>query len=360
MIEIDYRNEWKKMLMPEIVALLTRVYEYKGGQAVWLKTESGALAQMAETARMHSIGAFNKRAGTGIPDERLRILVKDKTRPRTEGEWQAAGYRDVLNMICNNYDHIPLKTSMILQLHRDLYKFEGPDVGGQYRSAGPDMTGELRNDKMAHTGQICAGELPAAVDKLFTAFTQTIETENAEPLILIFMLVRDFYALRPFDRGNGRMSRLLALLLLCRCGYMVGKYVSIDSLMDNNAGMCATKLWTGTVGADAGVSRYEPFVKYMLGVVAGAYSEFLFRIKPLAEDGIPKSGRVRTLIKETAGMVTKKEILEKCPDISQVTVQRTLAELVGCGAVIKIGGGRYTKYRWKSRETDNDYRRTEE
>lgn len=361
MIEINYCNEWRKLLLPETVALLTRIYEWKGRQAVWLETEGSMSAQMVETARMRSVMAFNKRTGTGISDNRLRILVKDKTRPRTKGEREAAGYRDVWNMICNNYNHIPLKTSMIVQLHRDLYKYEGPDIGGQYRSVGPDMPEEALGgeNRSACLERPPVRALPEALDRVFNAFTEALETENAEPLILIFMLVRDFYALRPFDRGNGRMSRLLALLLLCRCGYTVGRYVSVDSLMDSSAGMYGTKLWTGTLNEDIDIGSYEPFVKYMLGVVADAYLEFLIRIKPPAEDGVPKSGRVRALIKEAAGTITKKEILEQCPDISQITVQRALAELVECGEIIKISGGRYTKYQWKDRETGDDYRGTE-
>ena len=146
--------------------------------------------------------------------------------------------------------------------------------------------------------------------------------------------------------GNGRMSRLLTLLLLYRAGYIVGKYNSIEKLIETTKEQYYDSLQQSSQGWHANENDYEPFTKYMLGVLAGAYREFSSRVELLTTQGMSKSDRVRVLIKDTVAPVTKKEILEKCPDISQVTVQRALAELVESGEALKIGGGRYTKYIW--------------
>ena len=161
------------------------------------------------------------------------------------------------------------------------------------------------------------------------------------------MFVLDFLCIHPFDDGNGRMSRILTLLLLYRAGYIVGKYISIEKLIEKTKESYYSCLQESSFGWSEDKNDYEPFVKYLLGIISVAYREFLSRVKLLEKDGMSKPDRVREIIKDNIGTITKKEILEKCPDISGITVQRALADLVESGEVVKIGGGRYTKYTWK-------------
>ena len=125
MREYDYRQKWTKLLTPEIVSMLTQIHEYKGEQTLFIEAKADTLTQLVEIAKIQSTEASNKIEGIYTSDERLRALVKDKTRPRTRNEREIAGYRDVLNTIHESHDHIPVKPSILLQLHRDLYKFEG-------------------------------------------------------------------------------------------------------------------------------------------------------------------------------------------------------------------------------------------
>ena len=143
------------------------------------------------------------------------------------------------------------------------------------------------------------------------------------------------------------MSRLLTLLLLYRAGYIVGKYISIEKLIENTKELYYECLQLSSAKWHENENDYEPFVKYMLGIVVAAYRDFSSRVSLLTTDGLSKPDRVREIIRTTLGPITKTEILEKCPDISQVTVQRALADLVASGQIEKIGGGRYTKYVWK-------------
>ena len=171
-------------------------------------------------------------------------------------------------------------------------------------------------------------------------------TEQIDPLILIPMFILDFLCVHPFNDGNGRMSRLLTLLLLYRAGYIVGKYISIEKLIEKTKESYYDCLHLSSAKWHENENDYEPFVKYMLGVVAAAYRDFSARVCLLTTAGMSKPDRVREIIRTNLGTITKREILEKCPDISQITVQRALADLVDSGQVIKIGGGRYTKYLW--------------
>ena len=282
-------------------------------------------------------------------DERLKALVKDSTRPRTRNEREIAGYRDVLNTIHENHDYIPPKPSIILQLHRDLYKFEGMDIGGRYKTSDNIIEEQdAEGNKSVRFRPMPAWETPEAIEKICQSYDEALNSENIDALIIIPMFVLDFLCVHPFNDGNGRISRLLTLLLLYRSGYIVGKYISIEKLIEQTKEIYYESLQLSSAGWHENKNDYEPFVKYMLGVIVAAYRDFSSRVSLLTTQGMSKPDRVKEIIRATLGPITKTEILAKCPDISQVTVQRALADLVDKGDIVKLGGGRYTKYIWNN------------
>ncbi len=193
-----------------------------------------------------------------------------------------------------------------------------------------------------------AWETLESIEELCKSFDDAMATEQIDPLILIPMFILDFLCIHPFNDGNGRMSRLLTLLLFYRAGYFVGKYISIEKLIETTKESYYESLQASSIKWHENDNDYEPFVKYILEIVVAAYSDFSSRVSLITTDGVSKPDRVKEIIKNTLGPITKTEILAKCPDISQVTVQRTLADLVEKGQIIKIGGGRYTKYVWNN------------
>lgn len=349
MRQFDYRKKWKKLLTPEIVFCLTKIHEFKGEHTLLVNTKADILSQFVETAKIQSVEYSNKMAGICMSDDRLRPLVKDATIPRTGNERKIAGYRDVMNIIYENYDYIPLKPVTILQLHRDLYKFEGFDNGGRYRNT-DSVEKKVPDDGslMLSFEFVPAREIPDAMEELCTAFDEALSEKLADPLILIPMFLQDFLHVTPFCEGNGRMSRILLALLLCRAGYQVGKYISIEKGMNDTREFYYECLQHRSRDWIEDQNDYEPFVKYLLGIIMDVCLDFSSRVKVIMNDGMSKSNRVRDAIKHTSGVISKAEILEKCPDVSQVTVQRTLANLVESGEILKIGGGRYTKYCWNN------------
>ena len=160
------------------------------------------------------------------------------------------------------------------------------------------------------------------------------------------MFILDFLCIHPFNDGNGRMSRLLTLLMLYRAGYIVGKYISIEHLIEKTKESYYECLQESSLNWHEEENNYVPFVQYMLGVVVAAYRDFSDRVETLVASGLSKQERVAELIKNTYGEITKSRIMEKCPDISRITVERALSELLSSESIIKIGGGRYTKYVW--------------
>jgi Fic family protein len=349
MRSFDYKEEWKKLLTPEIVMYLTQIHEFKGEQTLFIEAKADILSQLVDIAKIQSTEASNKIEGIYTSDERLKALVKDSTRPRTRNEREIAGYRDVLNTIHENHDYIPPKPSIILQLHRDLYKFEGMDIGGRYKTSDNIIEEQdAEGNKSVRFRPMPAWETPEAIEKICQSYDEALNSENIDALIIILMFVLDFLCVHPFNDGNGRLSRLLTLLLLYRSGYIVGKYISIEKLIEQTKEIYYESLQLSSAGWHENKNDYEPFVKYMLGVIVAAYREFSSRVSLLTTQGMSKPDRVKEIIRATLGPITKTEILAKCPDISQVTVQRALADLVDKGDIIKLGGGRYTKYIWNN------------
>lgn len=344
---IDYKKEYNKLLTPEIVAFIAQIHEQKGQQNLFVEAQKDALSELLEIAKIQSTEASNRIEGIITTDDRLKKIVMNKTTPKGRSEREIAGYRDVLNTIHENYDYIPIRPGMILQLHRDLYKFSNSSFGGNFKNSDNVIAEELPDgSKKVRFQPVPAWESPEAVEKLCSAFQEALNDTEMDPLLLIPMFILDFLCIHPFNDGNGRMSRLLTLLLLYRYGYFVGKYISIERLIADSKITYYEVLQDSSTGWHEEKNDYYPFVRYFLGVVIAAYREFSSRVDLLITRGLSKPGRVREIIHTTTGKITKAQIMRECPDISQKTVERALKELMDNGEIIKIGGGRYTKYIW--------------
>ena len=343
----DYKNEYGKLLSADIVSLLTTIHEYKGKQLQIANENADVLTQLIEIAKIQSTDASNKIEGISTSNERLQKIVKEKTHPKTRNEKEIAGYRDVLSTIHENYEYIPPRSSLILQLHRDLYKFTGSSIGGSFKNSDNYISEvDEKGNKTVRFQPVPAWETPEYVNAICAAYYDALRDDEIDTLAVIPMFILDFLCIHPFNDGNGRMSRLLTLLLLYRADYTVGKYISVEKLIADSKETYYEILQESSCGWHEGANDYIPFVRYMLGIIVAAYREFESRAALIVDSSISKPDRIREIIRNTIGPITKTEIMKECPDISQVTVQRTLGELLKDERIIKIGGGRYTKYVW--------------
>lgn len=356
MRRFDYKKRYECLLRPDIVALAAKIHEYKGEQTLFVEAKAEALIQLLEAAKIQSTEASNKIEGIYTSDDRLKKIVRDKTMPKTRSEKEIAGYRDVLNAIHQNYDYMPVKSSIFLQLHRDLYKFAG-NVGGSFRSSDHATAQEHEQGKKSIRFQpVPAWETPAYIDVICDAFQDACRDSQCDPLILIPIFILDFLCIHPFNNGNGRMSRLLTLLLLYRAGYIVGMYISIEKLIGQTKETYYETLQESTFNWHEEKNDDVPFVRYMLGVIAAAYRDFSSRVQMLAASGMSKPERIREIVHGSIGKMTRAQIMEKCPDISRVTVERALTDMVKKSEILKIGGGRYTAYIWNKENESYDNR----
>lgn len=341
----DYKEKPKQLLAPEIVNMLSLLHEYKGKQELYIESKADVLTALLEVAKIQSTKASNRIEGIYTSDERLEAIVKEKSEPRNRSEEEIAGYREVLTTIHENYEYINIKPNTILQLHRDLYAFSHSAVGGKFKNS-DNIIAETntQGNKTTRFIPVPAFQTSEAMENLCNNFTEAINDGLYDPLLLIPMFVLDFLCIHPFNDGNGRMSRLLTLLLLYRSGYIVGKYISMELLIEKSKETYYEALQESSFSWHESENNYLPFLRYYLGVSIKAYKEFQDRIEHLKYRNLSKSERIKAVFDKRIGKITKAEILSLCPDISQTTVERTLNELLQNAYIEKTGKGRTTSY----------------
>lgn len=345
MHNFDYEKKPLECLTPEIFTMVAKIHECKGRQELFIEANRDELKTLQDVAKIHSTGSSNRIEGIFTTDKRLEEIVNEKLQPRNRSEQEIVGYRDVLNTIHENYEHIIPRSNIILQFHRDIYSYSNSSVGGAYKNADNFIAEEdVEGNQAKRFTPVSAFETQGAMDKLCGKFLTSIDKKDFDPLILIPMFILDFLCIHPFNDGNGRMSRLLTLLLLYKSGYIVGKYISIEMLIEKTKETYYETLKESSIGWHENENLYEPFLKYYLGILIKAYDEFENRVEHLKYRKMSKPERIKAVIDRKVGRITKGEIMEHCPDISKITVERTLTALVKSGYIMKVGSGPATAY----------------
>ena len=345
MKQFDYSSLPSTLLTSEICNLISMIHEYRGKQTLFSKAKKDVLKTLLEIAVIQSTDASNRIEGIFTSDERLKELVTQKAEPTTRNEKEIAGYRDVLATIHENYEFIPVTPNTILQLHRDLYSFQASGIGGHWKNSDNVIaeTDQFGKKRVRFT-PIPAFETPEAVERLCETYHEAVQQEVYDPLLLSILFVFDFLCIHPFNDGNGRMSRLLTLLLLYRQGYIVGKYISLEMLIEKSKQTYYEALQESSNGWNTGRNNYIPFLRYMLGTVIKAYREFEDRVTHLVDRNMTKADRIRMIFDRRLGKVSKADIVMECPDISISMIEQTLKKLLEEGFIEKVGRGKQTAY----------------
>ena len=347
MREFDYRALKSRTWSNEIVSYVAQIHEYKGRQELYLAAKPAALDRLIEIARIQSTEGSNSIEGIRTTGPRLRQLVADKTTPKNRDEEEILGYRNVLDLIHESYEYIPVRPNYILQLHRDLLRYTGYAFGGIFKSTPNEIGTMLPNgETVTLFTPLEPREVPEAMDRLCDAYNTAIAEGEVDPLILIPCFVLDFLCIHPFKDGNGRMSRLLTLLLLYRAGYLVGRYVSIEKAIADTKDSYYAALSAADAGWHAGENDPKPFIGYLLGVVLSCYRDFDSRVNVVEGAGARSTSYdiVRHYALGKVGAFAKRDALEACPSLGSSSVESALKKLVDDGTLRRIGAGRKTRY----------------
>ena len=328
----------------EVLGLVASIYRYQGKQELYLKQKPEELNKLIEIAKIQSTEASNEIEGIVTTSVRLKKLVEEKMTPRNRNEQEIAGYRDVLNIIHDSFDAIPISKNYILQMHKIMFSHMNNPIAGQTKNVQNYISATYPD---GHTEVLFTPlspfETPEALDNICNEYNKVIGNLEVEPLIAIPIFIHDFLCIHPFNDGNGRMSRLLTTLLLYRSGFYVGKYISLEALIAKNKSAYYDVL------GQAGISWHEEnedvllFVKYLLGIILAAYKEFEDRFS-IVEEKLPAVELVRKATLQKLGRFTKQDIRELCPSLSLSSVEGALRKLIAEGELKREGAGRSTKY----------------
>ncbi len=328
----------------DILSLVAAIYKEAGKQEMYLKQRPEELEKLVEIAKIQSTEASNAIEGIVTTSTRIRQLVEEKTTPRNRDEQEIAGYRDVLNIIHESFDAIPITQNYILQLHKILYSHMNNPMAGRTKSVQNYISATYPDGHVATLfTPLAPYETPEALDKICEEYNRVIGNMEIEPLIAIPIFIHDFLCIHPFNDGNGRMSRLLTTLLLYRNGFYVGKYISLEAKIAKNKDLYYDALRQSQDGWHEGTEDAVPFIKYLLGIILAAYKDFADRFA-LVETKLSALETVRRATMSKIGRFTKQDIRELCPSISISSIEGALRKLVTSGELKKEGAGRNTCY----------------
>lgn len=347
MRNFDYQKLAQQKWDSEILLYVAKIHEYKGRQDLYIRQKPVELERLVEVARIQSTEASNKIEGIVTTSTRIKQLMSEKTSPRNRDEKEIMGYRDVLNTIHESHEFIPLRPSYILQLHRDLLKRTGLSYGGTFKNVQnyiketlPDGTEIIRFTPVAPY------EMPAAVEAICDSYARTQALEAIDPLILIPVFICDFLCIHPFNDGNGRMSRLLTLLLLYQNGFEVGKYISVEKEIEKTKDIYYDVLEGADFGWHEEKNDYTPFIRYMLQVILSCYVDFEERVGMIQSSGAKSTAYdvVKAYADSKIGKFTSADIIANCPSVGRSSALAALKKLTDEGYLTKLKTGRNIAY----------------
>ncbi|MBS5881669.1 MAG: Fic family protein, partial [Lachnoanaerobaculum sp.] len=343
MREFNYLKLMELSLPVNIYHTIAKIHEYKGKQELYVKNYPDVLDKMIDVAKIQSTKSSNAIEGIYTNDARLNELMNKKAEPRNRNEEEIAGYRHVLDIIHENYAYIEFNKNDILTLHNQLYSYSYVNYKGKFKTLDNTiMEVDALGNRKVRFQPVSSFETENYFNKMVEAYNKAVK-ENIPALILIPVLIHDFLCIHPFDDGNGRMSRLLTLLLLYKFGYFVGRYISIEMLIEDSKESYYEELKRSSEKWHTGENDEIPFIRYMLGVLLKAYEECDDRFNFIGNEKLTSPERVLSVIQRSLEPLSKKDIMIICPDISQRTIERALKELYDNSKIKQVGSGRSTK-----------------
>ncbi len=326
---------------PGLVQTIRLLGEYKGKEALYLQQTPQVLEALRQSAVIQSTESSNRLEGVTASPGRIRDLVAQKVTPSNRSEQEIAGYRDVLATIHVNHNHMPPSTGLVRQLHRDLFQLTAAG-GGDWKATDNQIT-ERRFDGtvVVRFRPVPAWQTSTAMEQLQERFRERWEAREIEPLLVIAAYILDFLCIHPFLDGNGRLSRLLTLLLLYRAGFSVGRFISLEQVVEQTREGYYEALQASSQGWHEGTHSLLPWWEYLLGVVLQkAYQDFESRVGAVTSQRGAKGEMIKDTVERLPATFRVRDIEQAVPGVSRVTINRAVAKLKEEGRIRLVRGGR--------------------
>ena len=345
MRKFDYSFLDNGLLPANLINLTGVIYSLKTGAEI-RKDEYGKIfTELEKIAKVQSVKSSNAIEGIVTSDKRIKEIVNQSSKPLNHNESEIAGYRDALNQIHLNFEDIDFNENTILRLHEIMMSYSGYEYAGKYKIDDNLIIEEDKegNRKIRYK-PVPAKETQKAMEQLVLAYMDASNNSNINQLLLIPCVILDFLCIHPFKDGNGRISRLLSLLLLYKNGFDAGKYVSFEEQINNNKGYYYETLRKSSIGWDTNENTYVPFIQSFLSTLYMCYKELDKRFNVVNSNKITKKARIEATVLNSLTAISKAEICNILPDVSPSTVEAVLGTMVREGRIQIIGKGKNTRY----------------
>ncbi len=345
MRKFDYSFLNNGMLPARLINLTANIASLKTMAGVRKEQYAQVFTGLEAVAKVQSIKSSNAIEGIVTSDERIAAIVNQNSAPLNHNEAEIAGYRDALNEIHLGFSCMDFTRRDILRLHEMMMSVAGYEYGGQYKTDdNVILEVDAEGNRRVRFRPTSAEDTPAAMEQLELAYLAARDDANIHQLLLIPCVILDFLCIHPFRDGNGRMSRLLSLLLLYKNGYDAGKYVSFEEQINNYKAYYYEALQQSSTGWDTNENSYFPFIQNFLSMLYMCYNELDKRFAVVHGKRITKKARVEATVLNSLRPLSKAEICRILPDISPTTVEAVLGAMVKSGSIKRIGAAKSTRY----------------
>ena len=345
MRRFDYSFLDNGLLPANLVNLTASIASLKTMAGIRKEAHIRVFTELEAIAKVQSVKSSNAIEGIVTSDERIVAIVNQNSAPLNHNEAEIAGYRDALNEIHLGYEHISFRQRDILRLHEMLLPIAGYEYSGQYKKDdNVILEVDAAGNRRVRFFPMPAAETEAAMEQLELAYLDACGNANINQLLLIPCVILDFLCIHPFQDGNGRMSRLLSLLLLYKNGYDVGKYVSFEEQINNYKDFYYEALRQSSANWHTNENSYFPFIENFLSTLYMCYKELDKRFAVANGKRITKKARIQAAVLNSLTPLSKADICHILPDVSPTTVEAVLGAMVKDGTIKRIGSGRASRY----------------
>lgn len=345
MRKFDYSFLDNGLIPANLVNLTGVIYSLKTGAEIRKDEYEKIFTELEKIAKVQSVKSSNAIEGIVTSDERIEKIVNQSSEPLNHNELEIAGYRDALNKIHLHYEDIEFSESTILKLHEIMMHYSGYEFAGKYKNDDNLIIEENKEgERKVRFTPISAKETPKAMEQLILAYMEAKNNSNINQLLLIPCIILDFLCIHPFKDGNGRMSRLLSLLLLYKSGFDAGKYISFEEQINNSKGYYYEALKQSSISWNINENSYIPFIQNFLSTLYMCYKELDKRFNVVNSNKITKKARIEQTVLNSLAAISKAEICSILPDVSPTTVEAVLGAMVREGKIQIVGSGKNTKY----------------
>lgn len=333
------------LLPSSLINIISSVYSLKTMEDTKYGDFTKIFSELEPIAKIQSVRSSNAIEGIVTSDERILDIINNKCEPLNHNEEEIAGYRDALNIIHLNYNEIDFNEKNILNLHKIMMSYSDYGFGGEYKK-NDNVILEIEKDgkQKVRFRPISTSETKEAMEQLILAYMNARSNSNINQLLLIPCVILDFLCIHPFQDGNGRISRLLSLLLLYKSGFDIGKYISFEEQINNRKDLYYQSLNESSIKWEINENSYYPFIENFITIIYMCYKELDKRFAVINGKKITKNNRIEATILNSLTPLSKSEICKILPDISPTTVEATLGKMLKEKKIMKIGSARTTRY----------------